>query len=112
MITIILAAYTLTQVYPPQQYDHPPQVLPDYQYISPKAMQLICGAQEYFVYSCSRINRLGWCQVYLPDRLLWSERRLTVDDVTMLKRHEDGHCNGWIGTHPGAIIKGVFTGGS
>lgn len=105
MLPMLLAS--LVAVLPPVEFDHEPLVRPEYQVISSTAMQLICFRNNGpLIYSCSRPNRLGWCEVYLPNISdpNWPTlkgKRLDVDDVGMLKRHEDGHCNGAPADHRG-----------
>lgn len=107
MIGVALAA--LVAVLPPPEFDHKPVIPPDYQYIRVEAMQLICFREPGapLVYSCSRTDRLATCHVYLPDLIApgWAGpqgRPVDEDDVAMLERHEDGHCNRWPANHPGA----------
>lgn len=107
---LLAALATLTIVLPPAKYDHTPAVPPAYQFITAEAMQLICFRDGPLVYSCTRRNRLGWCDEYLPDITdpNWPEfrdKKMDEDDVAMLKRHEDGHCNGWSANHEGAVIR-------
>lgn len=86
-------------VLPPAEYDHPYKGI----MVTTVAKDLeqllsLCKKKERTLLACSYRYSTG-CLVVLAKRERIEAAGFTVDIV---KRHENGHCNGWPGLHPGA----------
>lgn len=80
---------------PPPEFDFKPKRPPEYHYVSPNQMQKICHLGEGIV-ACATF-RGRRCIVYLPRK---GDYPPAI--AALIKRHEDGHCNGWPANHPNA----------
>jgi hypothetical protein len=91
LLTSCASAY-LAELEPPAQYDHPYDGPLDERAMSVSEVRTLCMSMGAFGVACAWMSDDGTCHIVLPNDY--------QGPVSIYRRHETAHCNGWPADHP------------